>query len=102
MGIGIISNNSSISTLVSNKIPESEISNNKQIESLTFGQYVTQQINKVLFKKQKANKQDKYNVMAAVLKRTFNIDLKLKRTPGKEEKITVTSLTIGKFKYQHN
>ena len=83
-------------------IPESEISNYKQIESLTFRQYVTQQINKVLFKKQKANKQDKYNVMTAVLKRTFNIDLKLKRTPGKEEKITVTSLSIGKFKYQHN
>ena len=90
---------------VNNTLPllqESEISNNKQKEILTFGQYVTQQINKVLFKKQKADKQDKYNVMTAVLKRTFNIDVKLKRTPGKEEKIIVTSLSIGKFKYQHN
>jgi hypothetical protein len=90
---------------VNNTLPllqESEISNNKQKEILTFGQYVTQQINKVLFKKQKADKQDKYNVMTAFLKRTFNIDVKLKRTPGKEEKIIVTSLSIGKFKYQHN
>lgn len=83
-------------------IQESEISNNKHIESLTFGQYVTRQMNKVLFKKQKADKQDKYNVMTAVLKRTFNIDVKLKRTSGNEEKLTVTSLSIGKFKYEHN
>jgi hypothetical protein len=78
-----------------------DLSEKKKIESLTLGQFINRRVNKWLYRKQKPDKQDKYYALTTVLKRTLNIDVKLKKTPGKEEKLMLTSLSIGKFKYEH-
>jgi hypothetical protein len=78
-----------------------DLSDNKKIESLTLGQFINRRVNKWLYRKQNPDKQDKYYALKTVLKRTLNIDVKLKKTPGKEEKLMLASLSIGKFKYEH-
>ena len=78
-----------------------DLSDNKKIESLTLGQFINRRVNKWLYRKQNPDRQDKYYTLTTVLKRTLNIDIKLKKTPGKEEKLMLASLSIGKFKYEH-
>jgi hypothetical protein len=78
-----------------------DLSEKKKIESLTLGQYINRRWNKWLYRKQNPDKQDKYYALTTVLKRTLNIDVKLKKTPGKEERLMLASLSIGKFKYEH-
>ena len=78
-----------------------DLSDNKNIESLTLGQFINRRVNKWLYRKQKPDKQDKYYALTTVLKRTLNIDIKLKKTPGEEEKLILASLSIGKFKYEN-
>jgi hypothetical protein len=78
-----------------------DLSDNKKIESLTLGQFINRGVNKWLYRKQNPDRQDKYYTLTTVLKRTLNIDIKLKKTPGKEEKLMLSSLSIGKFKYEH-
>ena len=78
-----------------------DLSDNKKIESLTLGQFINRRVNKWLYRKQNPDKQDKYYALTTVLKRTLNIDVKLKKTPGKGEKLMLASLSIGKFKYEH-
>lgn len=78
-----------------------DLTANKEIESLTLGQFINRRVNKWLYRKQNPDKQDKYFALTRVLKRTLNIDIKLKKTPGKEERLMLASLSIGKFKYEH-
>jgi hypothetical protein len=78
-----------------------EISDKKKIESLTIGQFMNRRINKLVFKKEKPGIQDKYYTLTTILKRALNVDMKLKKSAGDEEKLILASLTIGKFKYEH-
>lgn len=78
-----------------------EISDNKKIESITIGQFINRRINKLVFKKEKPEIQDKYYTLTSILKWALNIDMKLKKSDDDEEKLILASLTIGKFKYEH-
>jgi hypothetical protein len=78
-----------------------DLTDNKEIKSLTLGQFINRRVNKWLYRKQNPDKQDKYYALTTVLKRTLNIDIKLKKNPGKEERLMLASLSIGKFKYEH-
>jgi hypothetical protein len=78
-----------------------EISDKKKIESITIGQFINRKINKLVFKKEKPEIQDKYYALTTILKRTLNVDMQLKKASGDEEKLILASLTIGKFKYEH-